>query len=268
MSYATEVAKVEQGRNAELYDFVAGNEAVYYTSYDTSITYAGQVYLPRPLRRSGFVYDTKLKSVKMTITAPVINPFIKSISNNPYKSCTVKLRRVFLDDLTSQRVLFTGDVLGVQVKDRMAQATCISEKGIFSKKIPRVFYQAWCNHTVFDPGCGLAEGSWRVDAQISSINGLELGSPAFGVAADGYFTGGVVRFLDDQRLVTNHVKAQSKVVLLVPFSGDLVVGNTVVALPGCSGSPAVCKAKFNNFDNNFVGFPYIPTDNPVVWGFK
>ena len=268
MSYATEVAKVEQGRSALLYVFTAGNETTYYTSYGTVITYESQVYLPRPIRRSGFVYDTKLKSIKMKITAPVMEPFLKSIAAAPYKSCSVQLRRIFLDDPTSQHILFTGDILGVQIRDRVAQATCISEKGVFSKRVPRVFYQAWCNHTLFDSGCGLGEGAWRVDAQISAINNSETESPTFGLYDDGYFTGGVLRFLDDQRLITHHVKADCKVVLLVPFSADLAVGNIVTALPGCSGDPAVCKAKFNNFDDHFVGFPYIPTDNPIVWGFK
>ena len=39
------------------------------------------------------------------------------------------------------------------------------------------------------------------------------------------------------------------------------------AYPGYDGSPATCVDKFDNLDN-FVGFPYIPSKNPVVWGIK
>ena len=46
---------------------------------------------------------------------------------------------------------------------------------------------------------------------------------------------------------------------------ELEVGDTVTVYAGCNKSVSTCRDKFNNLDN-FLGFPYTPTESSVLRG--
>jgi uncharacterized phage protein (TIGR02218 family) len=116
---------------------------------------------------------------------------------------------------------------------------------------------------LFDDGCGLSEMDYQVETTVN-VAGSEMESGDFSAFADGYFTGGYVKIGSDMRLITDHV--ESTIVLHVPFGSYVASGAEVLAYPGCDGSPATCKNKFDNFEDGFLGFPYVPDKNPVIWG--
>ena len=72
-----------------------------------------------------------------------------------------------------------------------------------------------------------------------------------------------MRFGTDARLITQHTGAN--LYLNVAFA-SLSVGDEAVAYPGCNGDPQTCLNTYNNLEH-FNGMPYIPSHNPVVWGF-
>jgi uncharacterized phage protein (TIGR02218 family) len=134
-----------------------------------------------------------------------------------------------------------------------------------SAMLPEIVYQSFCNWTLFDCNCGLRSQDYELSA-IVTVSESSMTSSIFATYENGYFTQGRIRFGGDFRFITNHLG--SKVDLQIPFGSELVNGSTVYAIPGCNGAPATCKTKFNNFDLRHVSMPYIPTRNPVIWGFK
>ena len=78
------------------------------------------------------------------------------------------------------------------------------------------------------------------------------------------YTGGYVVYLKDFRWIT--LGETNTFNLHVPFDSSVKPGVVLIAYQGCSKSAVDCKNKFNNI-RNFNGCPYIPSDNPVLWGF-
>jgi uncharacterized phage protein (TIGR02218 family) len=265
MTYQTEIAESQQEPFPEFFEFEQGGNYERYTSFNESLVFRGVTYAAAPIRRGTFSYDTQFGSVNVDITAPISDIFAAYIGNLPIEPVNVVIYRAIKSDLTDYIILFTGTVKMVTVKDRTATAKLEANSSWLFSKIPNVIYQAFCNHDVFDTGCALLETNWEVIATITTISGYNIESATFGGFADGYFTGGNVRLSTDFRLVTNHVG--NVLSLQLPFDLRLQVGNDVVVLPGCDGNPSTCVNKYDNL-LKFLGMPYIPSNNPAVWGFR
>jgi uncharacterized phage protein (TIGR02218 family) len=265
MTYATEIAEQEQEAMPEFYEITSGGNVWYYTTYVEGLVFRGVAHEAASVRRSGFTQDTEFGKVELNLQAPVTDVFALYIANLPIEPTQVTIYRAIKSDLSDYVTLFSGTLKSVTIKDRVAMAKCEARSSLLSSRLPTVIYQSYCNHDVFDDGCELPILTWRVVATITDITGYTITSATFGGYADDYFTGGRVQHGSDFRLVTDHVG--NVLNLQLPFDARLEVGEDVTVMPGCDGSPATCKNKFNNL-LNFLGFPYIPSSNPVIWGFR
>lgn len=266
MTYATEIAEAQQEAMPEFYEFFSGGEFSYYTSFNEGLIFKSNSYAPTSIRRGGFSQDTQFGKVEVQISAAITDLFAQYIANLPLEPVTVTIYRAIKSDLSDYIILFTGTVKSVTIKDRTASARCESRSTLLEARLPRIIYQSFCNHDVFDDGCGLNEVAWRVTATITGISGYTLTSTSFGAKPNKYFTGGRIQFLTDHRLVTAH-DGSNDLNLQLPFDARLGIGDSVFALPGCDGNPSTCKNKFNNL-TKYLGMPYIPSHNPAIWGFK
>ena len=141
-----------------------------------------------------------------------------------------------------------------------------STENALQVRLPKFVYQSYCNHALFGEDCGLLSVDFKAAATVSAIDGSEITSSAFAGFYDGYFTQGYLESdYGDIRWITQHTG--DKCWIHAPFDDRIQVDSILSAYPGCNGNPDTCKNKFGNFDN-FLGFPYIPSHNPVVWGFK
>ena len=269
MSYATEQAKVEQPAYAELYELavMAGdNEIMHWTSYGQSVTFRSAEYLPRAIKRSGFTFDRTSKDTKVTVAATILEPTSLYISQSPYAPCVLTIWRVYLANPTTDYIkLFVGKLETVALDKFVMTATFASQSGSFSRLIPRNLYSPWCCHSLFDEQCQVPELSWRKTVTVSGIAGNAITVPAINGFADQFYRAGTMQFNDERRLITD--QTGNVVTILFPFGGNLDIGSSVRLLPGCSGHPAICKIRFDNIEN-YLGFPYIPTKNAVIWGFR
>lgn len=265
MTYDTNLAETEQIGLPELYRLTYGGVVEYYTTWPKNLTFLGNVYQTAPLKRSGFSLDNEFNTVQLTIQAPVIEAFSRYIANQPIDPTLVVVYRALAIDLTDYVILFSGRVMRVSVKDRQAQAACEANSDILDFAWPRFMFQSYCNHDLFDSECALGDGSFLVQGVVT-VSGSDLTSAILGTYADGYFTGGRAAVGTDERMITDHIG--STVTLHVPFDSRVESGVTEVDFyPGCDGSPDTCRDTFNNF-TNFLGFPYVPSSNPVLWGIK
>jgi len=146
----------------------------------------------------------------------------------------------------------------------VATAKCYSDAGVLSKQFPRVMYQSRCNHTVFDAQCTLDPILWTKTVTVTAVSGIEVSVDTIVNYGPGFYTGGTLAKGDDERLITYQLGGALN--LLAAISG-LAIGDEVDIIPGCNGMPQCCIGRFDNFDH-FVGFPYIPTKNVVIWGFR
>ena len=264
MTYNTNLEETEQIGLPELYKLSYGDVIEYYTTWAKSLTFLGHEYQSVPLKRSGLTLDNEFNSVRISIQAPVIEAFSRYISNQPIDPTSVIVYRALATDLTDYVILFSGNVMRVSVKDRQAKAECEANSDVLDFAWPRVMYQSYCNHDLFDSECALGDAGFLVQGPVT-ISGADLISAVLGTYANGYFTGGRAVHGADERLITTHLG--STVTLHVPFDDRVSAGTVVDFYPGCDGSPDTCKNTFNNF-TNFLGFPYIPSKNPVLWGIK
>jgi len=262
MTLATEYPKAEMEAMPEMYDFEYGGTHERFTSWSQDLTFLGYTFHNAPIKRSGFSFDKEFTNVRVNINAPVTTGFERWISNAPLEPTVVTIYRGLKSDLTEYTILFSGWILNVGFKDQVASATCESNSGILNHVAPRIVYQSFCNHELFDSYCKLDDSLYEVPAVVT-VSGAVLSSATFDSFDDDYFKMGRCRFGQDERLITDHTGAD--IALHMPFDASLVNGSSVIGLPGCDGSPDVCKA-FDNFDDNFLGFAYIPSKNPVIWG--
>lgn len=263
MTYSDEIKKIQQGPFAELYKFKAGDESWYYTTYEKEVVFESNTYEPRPIKRSSFTYDDKLKAQRIKISAPMADPLKRYISHAPPEPTRVTITRVFVDTPNFFKVLFIGEVIGITMQKGIAEADCESTSLIFRNKIPLWCHQAFCNNQLYDGQCTVDRNAFKISAVIT-ISGNDLISAAFTSQPSDWLTlGHVLTAYNDIRLITNHVG--DTITLQIPFDSRLASGATVTAFAGCDKKYSTCDTKFANFPN-FKGFPFIPANNPVIYG--
>jgi len=261
--YNTNMTSTEQIPTPELFELRKGIQTAYYTSYPEALLFNGHIYTPASIKRGDYTVDSNLNTVSVTLTAAVLAEFGIHVANNPSQRTRVIIYRTISDDMSEYRVVFDGHITGIVFNDKdVATVRVDQQASILDRQIDMFVHQATCNHHVFDRNCSLDYLLW-VETTVVIVNGSTLFADVFDTYEDGYFTGGEVHFIDDARLITNHVGGD--LTLHIPFSGDLITGMEVVVYPGCNGTPDTCINKFNNY-SNFLGFPYIPNKNPAIWG--
>ncbi len=250
---------------AELYDFVFTTEnfSLYYTNYPTHITYRERIYKPVGIQRSS-IKQEKLEDITITITLFTKDDATFTFLNFDIPIIKIVIRRYFFE-FNVVKTIFVGEgtVVGIQDRTINLQAKDILSIAM-SKTVPKFLYSAYCCHSLFDKNCGLNKEDFKVTTQVSlSDNGKNLISSTFSNFSDNYFTNGYVKFGNTFRLIVSH--SGNKITLHFPIK-ELQDGDEVEVYPGCNKTPSDCKNKFNNY-SNFLGFPYIPTKNPTIFGF-
>jgi len=268
MSYATNLAASQQESTPEFYRIQVGPTVYRYTTARSSQTFLGNTYTPASIKRGGFSQDNEFGSVQVNITAAMNSLYQMYIANQPSEPVNIKIYRAISSDLNDYVILFNGQVKNVSIEGQQVNVTAVSRSIHLEKKLPRYVYQSYCNHDVFDSGCGLNGLIWRVSGLITDVTNATLTASEWTAYDNNYFKGGMAYTTDgDARLITSSTKATGVLELQIPFDARVAVGETVYAYPGCDGSPATCKNKFNNL-LKYLGMPYIPSRNPIIWGFK
>jgi uncharacterized phage protein (TIGR02218 family) len=207
--------------------------------------------------------DKDLHVLQLTLSAPMNSEIAAYVANTPAEPTSVDIWRVFVDEPSSYRKLFTGSLRTIKFKDKIASISVEGASGKLRGKLPRFYYQSFCNFALFDGSCALNSADYKVSATIT-VSGSTLVSNTFDTYDDNYFRDGLAKYGTDARLITSHVG--NTITLQFPFDSRVSTGSEVFAWPGCDKAPATCREKFSNL-TRFGGFPYIPNKNPVISGF-
>jgi uncharacterized phage protein (TIGR02218 family) len=240
-----------------------GGENWYYTDGDVAVDFGGNTYEVATLSRGSVRYNSKLEAQTLKISASYLEAAtVTFISINPVEILWVSVMKLHRDQVPLEASnVFVGQIKTVLFKGKLATADCVGFEHFLKKPIPVWRYQLNCNHRVFDDKCALTKSSYKTTTAITlDSTGLVLTSSAFGAQADGFFIGGEVTFGDESRTITAHVG--NNVTLMYKFL-LLASTDTVDAYPGCDGRAETCRDKYSNI-NNFLGFPFIPSENPAL----
>ena len=250
---------------AEVFEFYDEETYSRYTSFQEPILYDGNWYKPGHIRRGKINRNIGFDAVTTNITAPLEEKLTRYLSNFPVVPTTVKVVRGLVDDFDAENVVvFIGVIKKVQIEDIYASAECVALSSILDATYPKDIHSAFCQNSLFDAVCGLDSNSYSRTVQIASLTGVGgLVIPELQNTGELY-TGGNVQFYRDFRWIT--LGSGNTLSLHVPFPANVGPGTIVTVYQGCSKSVAVCRDKFNNV-SRFFGCPYIPSDNPVLWGF-
>lgn len=254
---------VSSSAPVEGYKFTGSFKTYRYTSADRSILINGELYLPVAVSRSrvkaGTQEDDNLSlDLEIPFDVDVIRDY--AYAQTPPR-LTLEVFRQQQDDPENAWSLFwTGIVRGFSVSGRTAK---VQVPSIFSLalqgEIPNVYYQAPCNHVLYDGRCGISRAANKYDAVVQTVTGAAITLTAAPATTGILAAGEIVNVRNgERRLILSN--AGSTINIGYPFV-DLLPGDAVELVKGCDHSLETCKAKFDNVIN-FGGFPYIPSDNP------
>jgi len=240
-----------------------GGEHWRYTSGDVSVTYDSEVYSPAVLERSRTKYNSQLDVTTMQIKVAALSDLtIDFISVNPVEIFWISIMKLHREQSPLEAdVIFVGQIKDVSFKGIQANVNCVGFEHFLKKTIPTWRYQLTCNHQVFDTKCALTKASYKTTENVTlDANKLVLTGTNFGLKDDGYFIGGEVVFGVESRAIVEH--SGEEITIMYKFV-ELEDNDSVDAYPGCDGRVETCRDKYDNIDN-FLGFPFIPVENPAT----
>lgn len=259
----------------------------YFTSYERNLSDGVNNWLSAPMEYDNITETADLKRNKTTLTS-------RNFAGNPLALLfPLQLEwplmlQIFEGDVTPStstvanlRCYFYGEVGEADIDPPFITAYCETLSHIFDRQVPRRLFQQPDNWALFETANGLLPANWLWNAVVVSYNAaactLVVGTvtstnDATVVAhwfAAGYLvitsaTGGTqqVRVIADN---TALAAGQITIYLSTALTTAPAAGDTVAMYPGYDGQASTAQTKFDNYQHNFGGFPFIPVGNPTVF---
>jgi uncharacterized phage protein (TIGR02218 family) len=261
MSYRDFERSIFGGNPVELYRFTLGGTQWLYTNAADPVAYGEDTYIPIYINRNGYTRtgDTSKSSLELDVATsnPIALLFRTGCPNG------VVLLTVFRHHVNDSEfsVIWKGRIIGCTWRDSSATLTSDSLFTTLRRAGLRRKYQVSCPHALYDinnGSCNVIEANYLVTATVSQVNNTTLIIPSAVNYANGYFTGGKVRYHSSVIMIVEH---NADYVILVDHLTDAEPGVSVQLYPGCDRKMNTCNTKFNNV-NNYGGFPFLPPKNP------
>lgn len=272
MSFSAREPSFNDGEPQELYWFMRGATAWFYTSGAFPVTLGLNTYEPLAGLKRGEIRRGRERSKNsLTVDMPrdtdIISEFIQIPQQTPIWLHVYRIH----EGESDYRIMWQGRVRSVDFRGEKAVLTLDDLLSSAKKNAFRALYQGQCNNFTFDANCGLNEDDFRFDdvpvgAVDDAVIEVDNAEPA------GWFIAGQVRRANGERRM---IMADSKtgsthtLTLLQPFEG-LEVGEEVRLIGGaCRHTFATCqdvsvKTGADPVDNseNYGGYPMVPRKNP------
>ena len=262
MTFATDEVSVAGARIVELFEFVGTSTTYRYTSAPEDVVSNGNTFtalegLERTAIRAGTHKDD---NAALDVTIPFGNAMATAyVFSIAPPSLELSMYRAHRNDLDDTLLTWKGKVTSWSVDGRLVKLRVPTVFGyLLNNQVPRIQYQAPCNHILYDDFCAVDPTSYESSRTVSSVteNVIVLDSSPF---ADDACNGGEMEFTSggERRTIIDNVGTSFTV--NYPFAG-LSATDTVIIRQGCDHSFATCKSKFNNGER-FGGFPLVPEYN-------
>lgn len=284
----------------ELYQVVFPTVTRRYTSAKIPLVYQANTYEPLAIKRGEIERSQDVGPATLKVSLPTRPEFTDLVTQSGLTNISVTIIRGFGDPASGSFTTtpwFSGTVIELNINRVQTDATIRSMEHLFETKVPRTVMQAPCNNRLGDATCGvnLETGLSPIVAGVPPINvpfkgtgivasvsanGTTIGvnysnMPSTGwpivnpTTGSGWFTLGTMRtpgLLASYREIIRHDTSPGTNTLFIHVAiAGLAVGNTIETLAGDDKAHQTCLSKFNNL-TRFVGFPYIPRQDPVLQG--
>jgi len=255
------------------------------TSYEANLTVDANTYTARKIGHGVIRSSLFIDRDEVTLDSEVVanDPLLLLATGKSEAPVRLVITTVNVSGTTGSgsAVVFTGDIVSVQVRGSKLTARAVSAGSVFDRMFPRFRMQVGCNHALFSVGCGLAAANWRFTANISgtpaggypytfNLTGLARTIGTIPSIGAGWFAGGWIEFGSGSNMIrraivnsTANVSGALSVTIARDPSTLPAAGASVALYPGCDGAFATCSAKFAN-QLNFGGHPYLPATNPSL----
>lgn len=272
MTYQGSEVSVSSAKPVELYKFVGTYANFFYTSGPVPVTFLGDTYLPIAIKRSEVKAGTQEDDgLDLSIDLPSSSDLAQTygFSGTPPK-LALTIYRYHRGAPTDYVAYWTGPVTNINTNGGKSTVRSPSSLGhALQGNLPNVYYQAPCNHVLFDSRCGIVEADWTVVTTVSAVDatdGKKITVLSVGTLG-GKLVGGELSLPSgERRMITAQVG--NVVTVNFPFFA-LTAGTAIGLVAGCDHAyGGDCSAsKFNN-QVKFGGFPFIPAENVFQTGMQ
>ena len=255
----------------DLYRIVIGARVWTLTSGDTDVEHPSgpggtmELYVATPMGRGGITVKSEMAKANLEVRIPLGHELAVLLLGSWLEQiCTLT---VFRKRQSGTSTIWKGRLTGTPPDDTHLKLTFESIYTSMRRPGLRARFQKSCRHPLYGRGCNLNAEDFAHAATLSSIDGLTLTVPEAAAEVDSFFAGGMVKAPDGtltyvaqhsgDQLVLNRVSGA----LTIPFAVE-GPGMAITIYPGCPHDYASCEAKFAN-DDNYGGFDYIPSKNPM-----
>lgn len=280
MTYEARETSEYGGQPVELYRFTKGATVYRYTSADRNITAdvgdGDELFEMLQLSRSEPEQSKEPEAVNLKVRMPR-TAFVAALFRTfvPHEAIDLKVFRKHESD-SEVYVFWQGRVVSAERQESEVVLTCEPILARFRRNGLQILHQTGCQHVLYDPRtCKVDRDNWKVEAEVTDIDGVEITAAEFDAEPDGYFEAGYVELASgDQRYIVKHVG--DTLTLLQGFGDALEEGNTVTAFAGCKGRfQEDCIDKFGDDGGGregngteHGGFPFVPDENPFIEGVE
>jgi uncharacterized phage protein (TIGR02218 family) len=243
-----------------------------FTDHDRDLTFDSITYAAASAQGAGAVnaeagFASNAGAVAGALESALITE--ADIARGLYEGAAVTLYRVDWSDPDSRVLFWSGTIGEISRGEHGFEGELLGRQAALERSIGRV-YQRRCDAELGDGRCGvdLDQAAYRANATADVVTGARsLRATALASFADGWFAGGVLRWLTgDNTGATSEIAAHrantadASIELHEPPPSPIAAGDTFSIDAGCDKRWATCKAKFAN-TVNFRGFPLTPGDD-------
>lgn len=274
MAYDTLENSLDAGRPISFYEFTFGSTTWRYTSADQDLTVSGFLWTRAAISDEGVKQTGESSTDAMQLTAPAwIGPSQVFMGGSPSQPIMLSIRAKHEGD-AEVRVVYTGEISQINFPiPGSCRIICETTSASMQREGLRLGWQRSCPYTLYDEiTCKVDKSLWGVAFTVTSIGGLGVGVTLATAKTYDYFNLGVMEWNHPTRGV-ERLQLDSWIVALPPpppslnvvfllndLPGDLHIGATGIAYPGCNFTPASCTG-FSNFEN-YGGYVLIPGKSP------
>lgn len=256
MAFLDDEKSISSSSPVELYTFVTNVGTFRRTSLNIDVIHGGNTFTAVPMMRTRVEVNATDQAQEIVIDLPASDSVVKShmpILPDTF-TCLVQRKQLVSGEV---QTIWDGLATSITLKGRVASMRIPSVMDdALSTPIPSAYFQAVCNHMLYDSRCRFARGTFAMVTTVTAASGNTVTLSSDGGNQDQWFRGGdFLRVVDGtRRLILDHTG--NVLTLSRPLPATVALPYSVDIAPGCDHTIKTCRDKFNNV-LNFGGHPYI-----------
>lgn len=263
-TYATYEASVADGRPYHLYLFTDGTTSWRFSDRAAAWDDGSNTWAASAISHGNILQSGDARRVDLSVTFPISDTFARRFLGVRSQAGTTLTIYRGHEQVAETVAHWVGRVVSARAEGERITLRCESIQTSQKREGPGRAYSRICDHALYGDGCTLSVASFYTAGTATARTGQVYTVAAAAGEADGYYTGGIIKFGDTLGYITEHTGTSLTVAGRMPDLEAAIGGSPAASVsiaPGCDRRRETCIEKFNNLVN-YGGFRDIPTDNP------